>query len=189
MTVNSNYERLDRGDWIEAAIDLLVSGSIDAVRVEPLAKLLGVTKGSFYWHFKDRAALLEALLQSWRQTATVGVIDRLEQSGKSTEEQLRQLIELPYTNPKSKRAGQIELAIRGWARRDDTAAAAVAEVDELRLKYTASLFQNKGLSKEEAHARAYLAYSYNLAETLVRGGETSEQRKKRRSRCSKLLQG
>ena len=54
-------EYLDEETWIEGALDLLVSGSIDTVRIEPLAKKLGVTKGSFYWHFTDRAALLEAL--------------------------------------------------------------------------------------------------------------------------------
>ena len=57
--------RLDAAAWIAAAFDALADGGIDAVRVEPLAKALGITKGSFYWHFADRRALLDAMLDAW----------------------------------------------------------------------------------------------------------------------------
>ena len=59
--------RLDAAAWIAAAFDALAEGGIDAVRVEPLAKALGITKGSFYWHFADRRALLDAMLDAWAQ--------------------------------------------------------------------------------------------------------------------------
>ena len=59
--------RLDAEAWIGAAFDALADGGIDAVRVEPLAKALDITKGSFYWHFADRRALLDAMLGSWAE--------------------------------------------------------------------------------------------------------------------------
>ena len=57
--------RLDASAWIEAALEALADGGVEAVRVEPLAKALDVTKGSFYWHFADRRALIDAMLTSW----------------------------------------------------------------------------------------------------------------------------
>src|SRR3954453_20888760 len=67
-----------RQDWIAAALGLLGRGGIDAGRVEPLAEKLGVTKGSFYWHFKDRDALHLAMLETWRAETTANVIARVE---------------------------------------------------------------------------------------------------------------
>src|SRR5882762_3011292 len=96
MATRGAGEVLDESAWIQAAFDLLVSGSIDSVGVEPLAKQLGVTKGSFYWHFKDRAALLAALLRTWKQRATLSIIERLEHSHISPIERLKHLISLPY---------------------------------------------------------------------------------------------
>ena len=61
----SKATRLDAAAWVAAAFDALADGGIDAVRVEPLAKALGITKGSFYWHFADRRALLDAMLDAW----------------------------------------------------------------------------------------------------------------------------
>lgn len=187
MSVNSRLERLDENAWIEAAMDLLVSGSVDSIGVEPLAKHLGVTKGSFYWHFKDRAALLQAVLRTWQQRATLAIIDRVEHSNKGPKERLRQIIELPYTSPRARRGALVELAIRGWARRDNMAATAVAEVDELRLRYSAMLYRSAGLDEEAARARAFLTYSYNLGEAMINSGETEDGKHARRLLCADIL--
>src|SRR5690606_23931217 len=76
----NNRAQLSPGDWVEAALEVLVDKSIDSVRVDVLAKGLNVTRGSFYWHFKDRDALLRQLLTTWRNTMTEQLIDRFEHS-------------------------------------------------------------------------------------------------------------
>src|ERR671916_708238 len=77
MTKRRTYSRagaLQAEDWVEAARTAMAEGGIEAVAVEPLARRLGVTKGSFYWHFKDRRALLEAMLGRWERESTEAVI-------------------------------------------------------------------------------------------------------------------
>ena len=91
---------LDAAAWVEAALDVLAEGGIDAVRIDPLAKQLGVTRGSFYWHFKDRAALHQAMLQQWRERANYTVFNRVERSSEPAEARLRRLLALPYSSPR-----------------------------------------------------------------------------------------
>jgi AcrR family transcriptional regulator len=189
MAISKSSENLDEGAWVDAALDLLVRGSVDSVGIEPLAKILGVTKGSFYWHFKDRSALLRAMLRRWQQQATLSVIERLDHSQKTPAERLRQLFELPYSTPKGRRGGQVELAIRGWARRDDLAASAVSEVDQVRMKFSVALFRSNGFREEEARARAYMVYACQLAESLINCNETGEETKARRELCETFLLG
>jgi AcrR family transcriptional regulator len=152
--------RLDKPAWIAAAIDQLAETGIDGLRVEVLAKRLGVTKGSFYWHFKDRDALLESLLDTWRRQATFAIIDRIERFQDGAKQRLLRLIRRPFDRQRSKRGEEIELAIRLWGRQDTRAIAALREVDQLRLRYISSLYQEMGHSAESAEIRAAVAYSY-----------------------------
>jgi AcrR family transcriptional regulator len=158
---------LDAPAWIDAALDALAEGGIDAVRVDPLAKRLGVTRGSFYWHFKDRAALHKAMLKQWRKRATYQVGDRLEQTAPDAGERLRKTLALPSAGPRSTRAAAIEMAIRLWARRDEEAASAVKLIDKQRLIYYAKLFVERGLAPEEARKRAYLFYAALMSQALI----------------------
>lgn len=156
--------RLDEDVWIQAAMDVLVNRGIDEVRIEPLAKQLGVTKGSFYYHFKDRAALLDGLLRFWRKRATLGVIEWLERSEPIAMERLKRLIHTPC----GKTSGaSVELAMRLWARTDRQAAEIVEEVDSLRLSYIASLLRASGVTDAQAAARAALIYAYVQAEATI----------------------
>lgn len=167
----SKDERLDAEAWVDAALLELGAAGIDGVRVEVLAKRLSVTKGSFYWHFKDRDALLVAMLNLWRRRATLALIERLESGNASAEERLRRLLQLPLLGQRSASAADLELSIRLWGRRDERAEAALMEVDELRLRYIGRLLQELGMSKEEAAARAILSYSYmRVAPTLIPSG-------------------
>jgi AcrR family transcriptional regulator len=160
--------RLDATDWILAGLDTLASQGVDAVRVEILARKIGITKGSFYWHFKDRADLLTEMLGYWRRHATLRIIDRLERSDMSPLEKLRQLMSLPVQGKRSSEGASVELAIRLWARSDAAAALAVAEVDQQRLLHMRNLIQAAGVrDRAEAEARAFLIYAYMLAEALV----------------------
>ena len=88
-TTAREQDRLDREDWVNAAFERLGAGGVEAVRVEPLAKDLGVTKGSFYWHFRDREALLDAVLEAWEARETDHYIKTAETDGGQPGERLR----------------------------------------------------------------------------------------------------
>lgn len=162
-----NTTPLDAAAWIEAAFDALAEGGIDAVRVDPLAKNLGVTRGSFYWHFADRAALHTAMLKEWRKRQSYRVGSRIESQTTAPDERLRQTLALPNAGPRAKRAASIELAIRLWARRDGEAAKAVRHIDRVRLNYYAKLYAEMGFSKSDARKRAFLFYASLMAQAFI----------------------
>lgn len=160
--------RLDAKAWTAAALDLLAEKGIDGVRVEPLAKRLDVTKGSFYWHFKDRDALFATMLDDWRRRATLQIIERIEKTEESPRSRLRALLRIPFSGPRSNRGAEIELSMRLWARRDVRARAALEEVDQLRLRYVAQLLSECGLAVDQCAPRAIIAYAYmRVASTLI----------------------
>lgn len=148
--------QLDR--WIQSAIDVLAKEGISGLRIEALAKHCGVTKGSFYWHFKDKQALLDVLLDQWKN----GRIRDIEKTTTVTpgkeREQLHYAIEL-YGANRNRKGMLIELAVRDWARRDARAAAIVESVDLYRLECTRQLFVAAGMSDAEAKSRSLLLYA------------------------------
>jgi AcrR family transcriptional regulator len=157
--------RLDSAAWIAAAFDALADGGVDAVRVEPLAKALDITKGSFYWHFADRRALIDAMLGSWASGRIAAI--RAHVAGSSAPAAaLRELADL-YTHRANVRGLAIELAIRSLARSDDEAAKAVRAVDRERLRQVAQLFARLGWPTADAQARAILFYSYLFGQSLL----------------------
>lgn len=158
---------LDADAWIEAAFEVLADGGIDAVRIDPLAKRLGVTRGSFYWHFTDRAALHQAVLKEWRKRQSYRVATRIEKQTAAPDERLRQTLSLPNAGPRAKRAASIELAIRLWARRDGEAAKAVKHIDRVRLTYYAKLYGEIGFKPAEARRRAFMFYAALMAQAFI----------------------
>lgn len=158
---------LDANAWIEAAFDMLADGGIDAVRIDPLAKRLGVTRGSFYWHFADRAALYVAVLKEWRKRQSYQVGSRIESRTSTPHETLKQTLALPNSSPRATRAAAIEIAIRLWSRRDAEAAKAVRHIDRVRLTYYAKLYGEMGFSRDEARKRAFLFYAALMAQAFI----------------------
>lgn len=179
--------QLTPDDWIRAAAEILVNKSIDAVRVEVLAKDLGVTRGSFYWHFKDRDDLLHQLLVHWRDRATEQIIDRFERRNIKPRELVRDLLSLPLRGEAAQRVASIELAIRAWARRDDMARQVVDEVDSKRLAYIAQCFSALGFDIVEARMRAFSLYSYEITESLLANQGTEKQKEERRAFMERIL--
>lgn len=165
--------RKSREAWIEAAVEVLGQRGVEAVRVEPLARRLGVTKGSFYWHFADRAELLEAILQTWSARGTDAFIERVEAEGGDPRARLRRLWALT-----SKDALAPELAIRDWARHDPEVAARVDDVDTRRLTYLRELLRALPLPRAEAEARGLLLYSLLVGHALIRGSHGRLSRKR-----------
>jgi AcrR family transcriptional regulator len=155
--------QLGRRDWVRAALKALAAGGVQKVQVEPLARALGVTKGSFYWHYTDRRALLAALLEDWEQAATLSVIDRVEEHSGTPDERLWRLTEIAIRE----RYAAGELAIRAWADTDESAAEAVRRVDGKRLAYLQGLFREMGFDEETAAARSRLVYCALIGEPAL----------------------
>ena len=156
-----------KGDvWIAAGFAELARSGVDGVRVEVLAKNLGVTKGGFYRRFKDRAALLDGMLQNW-STGRIAAIERQTSlDGATARERLRALVAL-YSERMNTEGMAVELAIRQWARSDEAAAAAVASVDAARLQNVGQLYRAAGLAAEEADAQAFLFYCFIFGQSLL----------------------
>lgn len=178
---------LCRDDWVEAATLVLLDQGIDHVRVDLLATRLGVTRGSFYWHFVDREDLLREVLQRWRRLATIELSHRiLEGSSGDVQSRLRNLISLPHRGRSAVRAARIELAIRAWARRDALAREAVDEADRSRLQVHIDTFLALGFAPEESRQRAFVTYSYELGEALMHHLGTDLERQARQAFVEQL---
>lgn len=153
--------KLGRQDWIDTGLSVLAESGVEAVRVEPLAKLMKVTKGSFYWHFKDRNELLNAILEEWVRLDTSSVIERVNQLEADPKTRLLQLFEIAVGDNEKIDGiadGQVENAVRAWATHDVKVAAVLAQVDRQRLDYTKDLFLQIGFTPLEALVRARMAY-------------------------------
>ncbi len=159
--------RLSVDDWIAAAATRFAEGGADAVRVEPLAKALGVSKGSFYWHFTDRAALLAAIVDAWEQRGTLEIIDAVEQATEDPAERLWALFERTFGTASAVDA--FETAVRAWAGQDTHAREVAKRVDKRRLAFVAGLLRAAGVPKAEAKRRADLLYCTLIGEYLQRG--------------------
>jgi AcrR family transcriptional regulator len=152
-----------RSDWLRAGLRRLARQGLDGVRVEPLAKDLGVTKGSFYWHFRDRGDLLAAMLEEWSETATEAVIHQAEAAGAEPHARLERLTTIASEGFDA----QLELALRDWGRRDRSACRVVEEVDGRRIEYVRRLLRESGFEPLEIEARAFLVYSALLGHALL----------------------
>jgi AcrR family transcriptional regulator len=147
--------RTPRSRWIEEGLRALAAGGPDAVRIEPLAQALGVTRGGFYWHFDDRRALLEEMLDTWERASTDEVVERVERQGGDARTKLRRAGALTFSDwllP-------IDLAVRDWSRRDPTVAERLRRVDNRRMDYLRSLFGAFCPDQDDVEARSMLAFS------------------------------
>src|SRR4051812_27525154 len=153
-------------DWIEAGLAELARAGVEGVRVEVLAKNLGVTKGGFYRRFRDRAALLDGILKNWSEGRIAAIEQQTSLDGASARDRLRAIIRL-YSERMNTAGMAVELAIRQWARSDEAAAAAVAVVDAARLKNVGQLYRATGLAPEEADAQAFLFYCFIFGQSLL----------------------
>lgn len=157
---------LDRTAWTQAAIDALADEGLAGLRVEVLAKRCGVTKGSFYWHFRDRQELLDAVLAHWKEGRMRDAAKQAISEAGKERDQLVHVIDL-YSSSRNRRGIQIELAVRDWARRDPKAAAVVEEVDLWRLQNAKELFVAAGMPEAEAASRSLLLYAYSFGLSLM----------------------
>jgi AcrR family transcriptional regulator len=158
--------RTPRGSWIEEGLRALGDGGPEAVRIEPLARALGVSKGGFYWHFSDRQALLEEMLEAWERTWVDEVIEAVEVEDGDARSRLRRLFALAAAS--GGELLKIELAIRNWARREEAVAERLRQVDNRRMDYMRSLFGAICEDDDDVEARCLLAFSLFIGGHFVR---------------------
>ncbi len=164
--------RTPRTSWIEAGLRALAAGGPDAVRIEPLARALGVSRGGFYWHFDDRRALLEEMLDSWERLSVDEIIEQVESEDGDAKAKLRRLSELASYRDEALR---IDLAIRDWARREPTVAKHVRRVDNRRMEYLRSLFGAIG-PDDVVEARCLIFYSLWIGSHFIAADHGTHRR-------------
>jgi AcrR family transcriptional regulator len=145
-------DQLSAKDWLDQGLKTLATSGFTALKAEPLAKAMGVSRGSFYWHFADIGAYHAAILKHWREVAAEQVIANLEAAA-DHDNPLALLLRRTFS---SKLA--LERAVRSWATVDPVARTAVQATDRRRLGYVERLFERSGLSSDVARSRAQIFY-------------------------------
>lgn len=143
-------EQLSADDWISQGIKALTKNGFTALKADPLAKAIGVSRGSFYWHFADLGAFHAAVLKRWREIAAEEIIAGIEAD---SDEPLKTLLRRTFGARLD-----LERAVRNWAAFDPAAQAAVRAIDRRRLDYIEALLARRELSAATAQARAQILY-------------------------------
>jgi len=169
-----NVSRLSPNDWLRAAEQRLVNGGIDSVKIGPLAADLNVTRGSFYWHFRDRKHLLQTLLSRW-QARSHTMFERLVGGDRASGmEEFVRLVHLWIDE--SDFHPPLESAMRDWGRTSPEVAAVVKAVDEERIAYITRIFLDFGYVEEEAFIRARITYFHQVGYYTIGYNETLDAR-------------
>jgi AcrR family transcriptional regulator len=159
------FVRTPRRQWIEQGMAALATGGPDAVRIEVLARELGVTKGGFYGHFADRQALLDEVLDTWERSSVDDVITRIEAEGGDGRTRLRRLFIIASTDARD--LHRIDLAVRQWARHDRDVARRLRRVDNRRMAYLRTLFATFCADEAEVEARCTVAMALFVSSHLL----------------------
>ncbi len=148
----SMSNQLSATDWLDQGLKTLATRGFTALKAEPLAKTMGVSRGSFYWHFADIGAFHAAILARWHEVAAEQIIANVEAASKD-ENPLALLLRRVFGERL-----MLERAVRTWASVDPAARAAVQAIDRRRLGYVEGLLTQSGLSADVARARAQILY-------------------------------
>ncbi len=164
---------LNRAHWIDVALILLIDDGIDTVRITRLANMLGVTRGSFYWHFKDHGDLCEALVAHWKHNNTAAVLEAASDTA-SLDHGILALfdawLDATRFDPR------LDSAMRDWARRSDDVRNAVEQADAERITAIADMFATHGYEATEALIRARIIYFGQVGYYALDIDETLSQR-------------
>jgi AcrR family transcriptional regulator len=179
--------RTPRSRWIDEGLRALAAGGPDAVRVESLAKALGVTKGGFYGYFDDRGALLEEMLDTWERAMIDDAIERVESEGGDARTKLRRLFALAASSD-TRQLLKVDLAVRNWSRRDRKVAARLRRVDNRRMDYMRSLFGAICRDEDEVEARCMVAFSLFIGSPFVAADHGARSRADVVERALRMLE-
>lgn len=170
--MTSKSTRFSRDEFLDRSLDVLSEEGEAKLRIDRLVSRLGVTKGSFYWHFENRADFVRSLAKYWADTSTGAVIDDMDAQTGSAEDRLFGLMK------RISRQDLVDhdLAMRTWAFHEPEIAPIVRKVDRMRLTFVRGLFQEMGFEGEELEARTRI---FVTANSLKRGILVREPKGKR----------
>jgi AcrR family transcriptional regulator len=180
---NGRKNSLNRDDWLHAALESLNERGIEAVKVLPLSHKLGVTRGSFYWHFEDREDLLRHMLEFWERELTDEVIVSASALDASSREKLRHVIH----NVLFYRQSRYDTAISAWGMFDEQVAQAMKRVLRKRMRFVGRLLEKSGLDKVDAALRARFLVGFMLVDVNALPRETVKQKTETVERCLDFL--
>ena len=165
--------QLSRDDWIVAALGVLMNDGIEAVQITRLARDLGVTRGSYYWHFKGRKDLLSALLEEWSARNTGVMVDVLK-SATSLDDGVLDLFSVWVDH--SRFSFRLDQAIRDWGRRDQVVGEILSKEDDDRGEAIAAFYERHGYAHPESFIRARVIYFTQLSYYALNITEPMEKR-------------
>jgi AcrR family transcriptional regulator len=179
----SGNGRLTVDDWLQAGYAILAEEGLNALKVDRLCARLGVTKGSFYWHFDDMGAYRAALIESWAHLRDEDrrEIDRMRAI--APRERLSQMM-VSLISP---RHWTLERAMREWARSDETVAAAVRSADRRLLRAVRQAFCDYGFDADEAQLRANATFAAGVGLLHLSGPTPKKQPVLQRERFLDLM--
>lgn len=190
METGDQKLRLGRTDWVLAGLRALARGGIAAVKVESLAREIGATKGSFYWHFKDLAELHQVMLELWEELGTKSITAAVRMSGLEGRGQLLLLVDMVSVRPGDVFGGvEVEPALRDWGRIDVRARAVLERVDRQRLEDVAEFLRLAGVAEAEVGGKAQLLYAGVIGLENLRMTTGAEMRPALRILVDHLLHG
>lgn len=182
--------RLTRDDWTRAALRALVPEGAAGLRVEAIARDLGATKGSFYWHFKDGADLRAAVLAAWEALAARETADILGHPGRPARKRMMALVDLVLAPAEAALPGQAaEPALRDWARHDPLARETLARADAARQDGVRALLSEAGLGTAAAARGAATFHAALIGFALLRQSSGAEVRRNLAGLADAVLDG
>ncbi|GHH00001.1 TetR/AcrR family transcriptional regulator [Pseudodonghicola xiamenensis] len=177
-------DRLSQQDWLDAGLTLLGQTGPGGLRIDQLCKALKVTKGSFYWHFRDRHDFLGHLFDHWRRRETTGLIRHVETTYNAAPDRIWHVVE--FVTLGTYDVGT-EVAMRQWGQSDPEVREGLTRVDAERLEFFTRQFEACGFDPEAARLRAISVYSFTLSCGYMLTGETRNQLRLRLRQSVDLL--
>jgi AcrR family transcriptional regulator len=165
----------DRGDWVRVAREALISKGIEQVRVEPLAKMLNVTAGSFYHHFRNRKELLDELLKDWERFNSSALVDAVRQAPADPDAQYWAISNAWVSEERYIPA--YDAAVRAWAHTSPHVAECVRKVDDERIALVQEIFEGFGYDPLRAFIRARIMYFHQVGYQAMNVVESGERRR------------
>ena len=165
-------KKLSREKWLELALEILIKEGNAKVRIDHLVKCLGVTKGSFYWHFKDRDDFILSLVEHWAKVSTLVVVEHVKQVQGSAEERLFEQMQFIVINDLTR----YDIAVRAWALMEPQVAHIVRKTDKRRLDFIRNLFAEMGFEGNEVEMRALTLVTFHAMEHGLLVKKTEEER-------------
>jgi AcrR family transcriptional regulator len=179
--------RGSREAWLEVAKEALLRSGVDAVKIQALGARLNLSRTSFYWFFKDRTALLDALLEDWEAKNTGAFVAACAAYAETISEGILNLIAVFHDDATFE--PQLDFAVRGWAHQSDAVTTRVNAADERRLAAIREMFERFGYARDEADVRARTVYLVQIGYISMQVQESIEIRMSRIRRYVEIFSG